>query len=313
MSNAKEILARIKQKQKQGYESGLAEVDDSVIDNTDKDSFQQKTVAEKMAYPAILTAKILHGIILSAMIFGSAGIGKTFGVMQALKESGRTWVLTEDQKRNMTEEEMDEWLNQPAPTLVKITGAVTRKGLYKLLYLFRKGFILVFDDCDDVLKNKDSQNLLKGALDNGVENRIISWESSVKNEDLPMSFEFQSQIIFISNMTADKVDKAVRSRSDDVNLVLTPDEAYEHIGNVLPYIETTRLDSEGNAVVIELDMETKRKIFERISKHRHTIAEYSFRTFKNAVGCYQFCLETNGKYADDWFNLWIDQQDELLQ
>lgn len=307
------LRQQLAKKQEPNYDEALEPVEDIVIDNTDKESFRNKTVAQKMAYPAIQTAKILHGIILATMIFGSAGIGKTYGVLQALKESGRTWVLTEDQKRDMTEEEMDEWVNAPAPTLVKITGAITRKGLYKLLYLYRKGFILVFDDCDDVLKNKDSQNLLKGALDNGVENRIISWESSVKNEDLPMSFEFQSQIIFISNMTADKVDKAVRSRADDINLVLTPDEAYEHIGNCLPYIETTRLDEDGNRVVIDLDMKLKRKIFERISVHRHNIAEYSFRTFKNAVGCYQFCLETNGKYADDWFDLWIDQQDEIIQ
>ena len=312
MSNAKELLARIKEKQKRDYESGLSEVDDSVIDNTDKESFRNKTVAEKMAYPAIQTAKILHGIVLAVMIFGSAGIGKTYGVLKALNESGRTWVLTEDEKAEMTDEQMDEWAEKPAPSLVKITGNITRKGLYKVLYQYRKGFIIMFDDCDDVLRDKDQQNMLKGALDNGVDQRIVSWESSVKS-DLPNSFLFESQIIFISNMTADKVDKAVRSRADDINLVLTPDEAYEHIGNCLPFIETTRLDENNERVVIDIDLETKRQIFERISERRHSMPEYSFRTFKKAVGLYQFCLETGGKYADDWFDLWDDQQDEISQ
>ena len=311
MSNAKELLARIKEKQKRDYERELETVEDNVLDNTSK--FDALDVATKMMYPAILTAQVLMGFALSVMIFGSAGIGKTYGVMKALQESGRTWILTEDEKRDMTPEKMDEMLELPAPSLVKISGAITQKGLYKVLYKYRKGFILVFDDCDDVLKDKKMANLLKAVLDNGIEHRIVTWESSVKNEELPTSFEFQSQIIFISNMTADKVDKAVRSRSVDINLVLNPDEAYEHIGNVLPFIETTRLNADGEPVKIELDTKIQKEIFEKISIHREQLAEYSFRTYKNAVSCYQFCQEADNTYGKEWFDLWYEQQDEILQ
>jgi len=315
MSMSSEDLKKLiaNNRKKKNYNEGLEPVedDDNIIDNTSK--FDALDVATKMMYPAILTDQVLMGFALSVMIFGSAGIGKTYGVMKALEESGRTWILTEDEERTMSPEQMDELVDKPKPSLVKISGAITQKGLYKVLYKFRKGFILVFDDCDDVLKDKKMANLLKAVLDNGIEHRIVTWESSVKNEELPTSFEFHSQIIFISNMTADRVDKAVRSRSVDINLVLNPDEAYEHIGNVLPFIVTTRLNENGEQVKIDLDQKIQKDIFEKISVHRTRLAEYSFRTFKNAVSCYQFCNESENTYGKDWFDLWYEQQDEILQ
>ena len=148
---------------------------------------------------------------------------------------------------------------------------------------------------------------MKAALDSGVDDRVISWETSRPEEGLPNSFIFESQIIFISNMTADKVDKAVRSRSADINLVLTPDEAYEHIGNVLPYIATTRL-LDGETVEIELPAKTRKMIFEKISETREHLPEYSFRTFKMAVSLFQFCKE-EGMPEGTWYEMWDHQQD----
>ena len=305
------IKALLAKKNQKDNDSGLVSVDDDmdVIDNTHK--FTAMSVTEKMMYPAKLTKLVLAGFFISVMVFGSAGIGKTYGVMKTLSESGRVWYKTTEEESSMTESDMDALLDQPNPTLIKISGSITRKGLYKVLYRHRKGDIIVFDDCDDVLKDKTMANILKAALDKGVEERVISWESSVKNEELPNSFVFKSQIIFISNMTADKVDKAVRSRSYDINLVLSPDEAYEHIGNVLPFIDNTRLIN-GDPVKIDLPEKTNRAIFEKISERRHALSEYSFRTFKDAQSLYAFC-EEEGEPEGAWFDLWDHQQDEISQ
>jgi hypothetical protein len=306
-------LAAMKNKTKD-YDEGLLKIEDEkqIIDNTNK--FDSLEVATKMMYPAILTLLILRGFIVSAMVFGSAGIGKTYGVMKALSESARVWHKTEDQKANMTPEDLDKLLDQPAPTLVKISGAITPKGLYQLMYKHREGNILVFDDCDDVLRNPKMSNILKAGLDSGVDERVITWETSRPEEGLPTSFEFKSQIIFISNMTADQVDKAVRSRSADINLVLSPDEAYEHIGNLLQFIDTTRLNEKGEPVIIELPEKINKEIFDKISEHRYTLAEYSFRTFKQAVGIYVFCKENPDSLNGlTWFDLWYSQQDEIKQ
>ena len=269
------------------------------------------SVTEKMMYPMKLTKLVLSGFFISVMVFGSAGIGKTFGVMKALEESGRVWYKTAEEETSMTESDMDALLDQPNPTLIKVSGSITPKGLYKLLFRHRKCDIIVFDDCDDVLKDKTMANILKAALDKGVDTRVISWETSRPEEGLPNSFVFKSQIIFISNMTADKVDKAVRSRSYDINLVLSPDEAYEHIGNVLPFIDNTRLIN-GEPVIIDLPEKTNRAIFEKISVRRYKLSEYSFRTFKDAQSLYAFC-EEEGEPEGAWFDLWDHQQDEISQ
>jgi hypothetical protein len=67
--------------------------------------------------------------------------------------------------------------------------------------------MVVFDDCDSILLDDVSLNLLKGALDSGKK-RKISWlsESSVlRREGIPDSFEFKGSVIFITNLKFDQM------------------------------------------------------------------------------------------------------------
>jgi hypothetical protein len=125
---------------------------------------------------------------------------------------------------------------------VTIKGFSTAKGLYRTLYE-NNGGIIVFDDCDSILKDAVALNILKGALDS-YDRRYISWNAEMKeSDDLPRSFEFTGQIIFISNMDADKIDQAVRSRSMMIDLSMTDEQKIdrmEHIalsGSFLPEYE----------------------------------------------------------------------------
>jgi hypothetical protein len=88
----------------------------------------------------------------------------------------------------------------------------------------------VFDDCDSILFDDVSLNLLKGALDSG-KSRKISWLSEsrvLKQEDIPNSFIFKGSVIFITNLKFDAVKstrlkdhlEALQSRCHYLDLTL---------------------------------------------------------------------------------------------
>jgi hypothetical protein len=67
--------------------------------------------------------------------------------------------------------------------------------------------VIVFDDCDSILLDDVSLNLLKGALDSGKK-RKISWLADsriLRSEGIPDSFEFKGSVIFITNLKFDKM------------------------------------------------------------------------------------------------------------
>ena len=88
---------------------------------------------------------------------------------------------------------------------------------------------LVFDDCDSVLKDPVALNLLKSALDS-FGKRYISWNAETRGDDsLPTSFEFKGQIVFITNVSLDRLDQAVRSRSMCIDLTMSAADKLERM------------------------------------------------------------------------------------
>ena len=87
-------------------------------------------------------------------------------------------------------------------------GAASAIGLYKLLYNYADNkSVLVLDDCDSVLYDETSLNLLKAALDSSKKRRL-SWNTDsalLRREGIPDSFEFKGSVIFITNLKFDKV------------------------------------------------------------------------------------------------------------
>lgn len=178
-----------------------------------------------------LVSMVATRVQASAVITGEGGLGKTFTVRKTLEALG-----LEDQTA-LLEEAVDGDLIENA--YITIKGFSTAKGLYRTLYE-NNGKVIVFDDCDSILKDAVALNILKGALDS-YDRRYISWNSEMKeSDDLPRSFEFTGQIIFISNMDSDSIDQAVRSRSMMIDLSMTEDQKIdrmEHIalaGDFLP-------------------------------------------------------------------------------
>ena len=96
--------------------------------------------------------------ITSVIIYGQPGIGKTYMVTEILKEKG----LKEDKD------------------YVTFTGKVAgSQGLIQLLWDYRQGWILVFDDFDSVFDDASRLDILKGALDDKAQ-RFISYPKKRK-------------------------------------------------------------------------------------------------------------------------------------
>ena len=91
-------------------------------------------------------------------------------------------------------------------------------GLYSKLYEFSDSKnVIVFDDCDDILQEELSLNILKGALDSSAR-RFISWNTDsriLRSEGIPDRFEFKGAAIFITNIKFEHVrSKKLRSHLD---------------------------------------------------------------------------------------------------
>ena len=170
-----------------------------------------------------LVSMVADGVQPSAIITGEGGLGKTYTVTKTLETKGYKDIS------DLADFQVGTILNaRKCFTMVK--GYSTAKGLYRTLFENNKS-IIVFDDCDSVLKDPVALNLLKSALDS-YGKRIISWNSDMKDDDLPRSFNFEGRVIFISNMDEGRIDQAIRSRSMMIDLSMTTDQKIERMETI---------------------------------------------------------------------------------
>jgi hypothetical protein len=177
-------------------------------------------INDRFGFVEKLVTMVATGVQPSAVITGEGGLGKTYTVTQTLEKNGYKDIS------DLGELAVGTILNtRKCFTMVK--GYSTAKGLYRTLFENNKS-IIVFDDCDAVLKDPVALNLLKGALDS-YGKRIISWNADMRDDDLPRSFNFEGRVIFISNMDQDKIDQAIRSRSMMIDLSMTLDQKIDRM------------------------------------------------------------------------------------
>ena len=199
----------------------------------------------------------------SLLVTGEGGLGKTFTVNKALKDAGLK--NTADLVGFGTDNNITEEQSKKIYTVVK--GYSTAKGLYRTLYENRNRLV-IFDDCDSVLKDPVALNLLKGALDS-YDKRVISWNAeSFGDDDLPRSFEFKGGVIFISNMPLYKIDQAVRSRVIPVDLSMTQSQKIERMEAIILADE----------FLPEYEMNIKREALTFLEKMKDEAKELSLRT-----------------------------------
>jgi hypothetical protein len=136
-----------------------------------------------------MTKAATNGDIRAMIVSGPPGVGKSFGVEQIIDKA----CLFDQIAGKRLRAEV-------------VKGSATALGLYTTLYKYSDpNCVLVFDDCDSILLDDVSLNLLKGALDSGKK-RKISWLSDsnlLRREGIPDSFNFQGSVIFITNLKFD--------------------------------------------------------------------------------------------------------------
>ena len=140
-----------------------------------------------------MTRAVKKGDVRAMIVTGPPGVGKSFGVEKVLARHDVFADVANDGKLKKYE---------------VVKGAMSALGLYSKLYEYsdRKS-ILVFDDCDSVLLDDLSLNILKAALDSGKK-RMIHWNTDsrlLKDQGVPNSFEFKGGAIFITNIKFDHV------------------------------------------------------------------------------------------------------------
>ncbi len=210
-------------------------------------------INQRFGFVEKLVAMVADGVQPSAIITGEGGLGKTYTVTKTLETKGYKDIS------DLADFQVGSLINtRKCFTFVK--GYSTPKGLYRTLFENNKS-IIVFDDCDSVLKDPVALNILKSALDS-YGKRIISWNADMRDDDLPRSFNFEGRVIFISNMDEGRIDQAIRSRSMMIDLSMTTDQKIERMETIasapefLPEYDAA-VKSDALALIREIKEEVK--------------------------------------------------------
>jgi len=217
------------------------------------------SINERFGFVSDMVTMLANGAQASVVVTGPGGLGKSFTVSKTLNACGFKDVST-------LEDFAVGAVIKSNKAFRVIKGYSTPKGLYRTLYENRDG-VIVFDDCDSVLKDPVSLNLLKGALDS-YSRRIISWRADIKDEDLPTTFEFKGRIVFISNLASTQIDQAIITRSMAVDLSMTRKQKIERMRHLL----------NSGEFMPEFDKATKNDAMSLIDKLQDKVKELSLRT-----------------------------------
>ena len=171
-------------------------------------------INQRFQFVTDLVTMVARGRAVSLIVTGPGGLGKTHTVVAGLTAAG-----LKDVSGRETE--------SPERSFKQIKGYSTAKGLYRELFM-NKDSVIVFDDCDSVLRDPVALNLLKGALDS-YDRRIISWNADLRDDDLPRSFIFNGRVVFISNMRRSQLDSALKTRAYVVDLAMTRAQKLERM------------------------------------------------------------------------------------
>lgn len=248
-----------------------------------------------------MTAK---GLTRSTIAYGGGGVGKTHTAMTQLKkmvnpETGKPFVFYDHEKHEVGSNEYD---------AIKITGKATTAGLYKTLYQHNDKLIL-FDDCDEVLKDKDSVNMFKGALDSTGDGTINNLSGKAIKDDagepIPQTYTFKGRAIFISNMTSKEMPQALKSRSLRIDLSMNAQQTIDRIKSIAKVPNSEDLtnielfDTSGKK--IKYDHEDMDRAIKFLDKYKNKMGDLNVRTLGSLIKIIHDDKE-EGEKSDDWIN-----------
>jgi len=211
-----------------------------------------------------MTKAVKSGTVRAMIVTGPPGVGKSFGVEEVLAK-----------------DDLFDTLGQRKPKYEIVKGAMSAIGLYAKLYEYsEKGNVIVFDDCDSVLLDDLSLNILKAALDSSKK-RTISWNTDsrmLRQEGVPDRFEFKAGAIFITNIKFENVRSkklqdhlgALESRCHYIDLQMDTDR--EKVLRIKQIVQDGMLDS------YEFEDIQRDEVVDYIIENRAKMRELSLRT-----------------------------------
>ena len=233
----------------------IAETDEQVI----------ARITERFSILEEMTKATITTDIKAMIVSGPPGVGKSYGVEKQLDKASMF-----DRITNATEK------------YEVVKGAMTPIGLYTTLFKHSgHGHVIVFDDCDSILQDDLSLNLLKAALDSGNKRRVF-WSSdshTLRREGIPNAFDFEGSVIFITNVKCNNVRskklkghlEALQSRCHYLDLTL--DTMRDKLLRVKQIAETGELFSNYS----KIDTKSGMEIIDYMELHKDNLREMSLR------------------------------------
>ncbi len=213
-----------------------------------------------------MTRAVKKGAVRAMIVSGAPGVGKSFGVEKVLGKHELMADIAGNEKLKKYE-------------IVK--GAMSAIGLYSKLYEFSaEKNILVFDDCDSVLLDDLSLNILKAALDTSKK-RTIHWNTDsrlLRQEGVPNSFEFKGGAIFITNINFQNIKskklqdhlQALESRCHYIDLTIHTERE--------KMLRIRQIVSDGMLSEYNFTAEEQAELVQFIDEHKKRLRELSLRT-----------------------------------
>ena len=237
-------------------------LENKVAKETDQEILDR--LAERFEILDEMTKAVKSGDVRAMIVSGPPGVGKSFGVEKVLQKDGLFDTLAEKK-----------------PKFEVVKGAMSSIGLYSKLYEFsNKGNVVVFDDCDSILMEDLSLNILKGALDSS-ERRWISWNTDsrvLRSEGIPDRFEFKGAAIFITNIKFEHVkSKRLRDHLDALEsrchyIDLQMDTAREKILRIRQVVKDCNMLER-----FEFTKEVEQELVEFVATNQDKLRELSLR------------------------------------
>jgi hypothetical protein len=211
-----------------------------------------------------MTGAVKQGTVRAMIVSGPPGVGKSFGVEEVLTRS-----------------DLFDQMTSSKPKFEIVKGAMSAIGLYTKLYEYSDHKnVVVFDDCDSVLLDDVSLNILKAALDSSKK-RTISWntDSSVlRREGVPDRFTFNGGVIFITNINFENVKSkklqdhlaALESRCHYIDLKMSTDRE--------KVLRIKQIVSDGMLTHYRFSDQEQEEVVDFIMDNRSELRELSLRT-----------------------------------
>jgi hypothetical protein len=232
------------------------------VQETDEQAIER--IRERFDILEEMTEGAVDGTVRAMIVVGPPGVGKSFGVERVLDKAA-----------------MFDKIGGRRPRFEVVKGAMSAIGLYCKLYNYAEsGDVLVFDDCDSVLLDDLSLNILKAALDSSKK-RTICWNTDsrmLRSEGVPDRFEFKGSAIFITNIKFEHVRSAklkdhlgaLESRCHYLDLTL--DTTRDKMLRIKQIMMDGMLDH------YDFEDAEKQEIFEFVDGNKDKLRELSLRT-----------------------------------